>query len=647
MTDFDDVSALLGADGVFAREVPNFTPRESQQAMACAVARSIDDGEPLVVEAGTGTGKTFAYLVPALVSGKRVIVSTGTKTLQDQLFHRDLPRVRAVLGVAVKTALLKGRANYLCHYRLQQAFEEGRRESPQQARDLDAVRAWAPRTGSGDRMELTTVAEDSPLWPRVTSTVENCLGAECPFFDDCFVFKARRAAQDADVVVVNHHLLLADLALRQEGFGEILPAADALIVDEAHQLPELAGQFFSLSVSSRQLVELHRDALAECASLSAALAALQPSLEALDLAVKRARLALRALPARGAFGAIERDPESHGALAALATGLDTLEDALATQAERSRGMATLLERTHTLSLRLQRILDAETDVAEVRWYETTSYGFRLSVTPLDLAAPLRAQREASQAAWIFTSATLTVAGRFDHFSRQLGLEDPPTLSLQSPFDFARQALCFLPPGLPPPGADDYTRCVVDACVPVLKASRGRAFFLFTSHRALQIAAELLEGQVPYPLLIQGSAPRNKLLEQFRAAGDAVLLGAASFWEGVDVVGEALSCVIIDKLPFAAPGDPVLEARLNALRQQGDNPFTAWQIPAAAIALKQGAGRLIRSEHDRGVLVLCDPRLTGKGYGKLFLASLPPMPRTAEFADVEGFFAPAPMAQCTP
>lgn len=645
MTDPDAMTALLGADGVFARELPNFTPRESQQAMARAVAVAIDAGEPLVVEAGTGTGKTFAYLVPALASGKRVIVSTGTKTLQDQLFHRDLPRVRAVLGLAVKTALLKGRANYLCHYRLQQTLEEGRREAPQQARDLDAVRSWATRTVSGDRMELTAVAEDSPLWPRVTSTVDNCLGVECPFFDACFVFKARRAAQDADVVVVNHHLLLADLALRQEGFGEILPAADALIVDEAHQLPELAGQFFSLSVSARQLTELHRDALAECAAVSAGLSVLQPSLEALDLNVKRARLALRVLPSRGAFAAIEADAQSHAALTALSSGLETLEAALATQAERSRGMATLHERAHALSLRLRRILDAETDVAEVRWYEATPHGFRLSVTPLDLASPLQAQREASAAAWIFTSATLTVAGRFDHFARQLGLDNPQTLCLHSPFDFARQALCYLPPGLPPPAADDYTRRVVEACVPVLRASRGRAFFLFTSHRALQMAAELLQGQLPYPLLIQGSAPRNTLLEQFRVAGDAVLLGAASFWEGVDVVGEALSCVIIDKLPFAAPGDPVLEARLNALRQQGANPFTAWQIPAAAIALKQGAGRLIRSEHDRGVLVLCDPRLASKGYGKLFLASLPPMPRSNELAAVERFFAPAAVAQC--
>ncbi|MDN5925000.1 MAG: ATP-dependent DNA helicase, partial [Xanthomonadales bacterium] len=612
MSEPDEVTALLGDDGVFARELPNFTPRDSQQTMAHAVALAMDESAPLVVEAGTGTGKTFAYLVPALLSGKRVIVSTGTKALQDQLFHRDLPKVAAVMGATVKTSLLKGRANYLCLYRLQQTLEDGRHDAPQRMRELDAVRAWSARTASGDRMELSAVAEESPLWPRVTSTLENCLGAECPMFDECFVFKARRAAQAADVVVINHHLLLADLALKQEGFGEILSTADAWIVDEAHQLPELAGDFFSLSVSARQLTELHRDALAECAGLSAALSVLQALLDALDLATKRLRLALRVLPARGAFAVIEGDTECSEALQNLTAALGGLEAGLSTQAERARGMASLHERAHTLTLRLRRIMDAQTETAEVRWYETTSYGFRLCVTPLDLASPLRAQRQASKAAWIFTSATLTVAGRFDHFVRQLGLDDPPTLSLGSPFDYVRQALCYLPQGLPQPSAEHYPQCVIEACLPVLRASGGRAFILFTSHRALQIAAELLKDLLPFPLLVQGSAPRNQLLQQFRAAGDAVLLGAASFWEGVDVAGEALSCVLIDKLPFAAPGDPVLEARLSALRQQGENPFTAWQIPAAVIALKQGVGRLIRSEHDRGVLVLCDPRLTGKG-----------------------------------
>ncbi|HET6633237.1 MAG TPA: ATP-dependent DNA helicase [Rhodanobacteraceae bacterium] len=648
MIDLDEVGALLGAEGPFARELPGFAPRESQQAMARAVAQAMDDGEPLLVEAGTGTGKTFAYLVPALASGKRVIVSTGTKTLQDQLFHRDLPRVRAALGLPLKAALLKGRANYLCHYRLEQVVADGGALAPAQAAQLRGIREWAAGTVSGDRMELDAVPESSPLWPRVTSTVENCLGAECAFFDDCHVFKARRAAQEADVVVVNHHLLLADLALKQDGFGELLPPAEVFVVDEAHQLPELAGQFFSQTVSARQLLELRRDALAECAEVSAALSLLQAPLGALDLAVKRARLALHALPSRGAFDVVESDAACAEALAGLAAALEALADALADQAERSRGLALVAERAQALAGRLQRVLDGAADDAEVRWYETSAHGFSLSVTPLDLASPLRLRREATGAAWVFTSATLSVAGRFDHFARQLGLDAPRTLALQSPFDFQRQALCYLPPGLPDPSAGDYTERVVEACLPVLEASRGRAFLLFTSHRALRRAAELLEGRLPYPLLVQGSAPRHALLQRFREAGDAVLLGAASFWEGVDVVGEALSCVVIDKLPFAAPDDPVLVARLNALREAGANPFTAWQIPSAAIALKQGAGRLIRSEHDRGVLVLCDPRLGGRGYGKIFLASLPPLPRSDDIEDVRRFFATAgQLAQCPP
>ncbi|MCE5232727.1 MAG: ATP-dependent DNA helicase [Mizugakiibacter sp.] len=638
MTD-DDIAGLLGPDGPFARELPNFAPRASQQAMAQAVAQAIEERGTLIAEAGTGTGKTFAYLVPALLSGKRVIVSTGTKTLQDQLFHRDLPRVRSVLGARLKTALLKGRANYLCRYRLEQTVKDGRFASRAQAAQLQAIRAWAARTSSGDRAELAEVPEDSPLWPRVTSTTENCLGAECPFFDECHVFKARRAAQEADVVVVNHHLLFADLALKQEGFGEILPGAHAFILDEAHQIPELAGQFFSTSVSARQLSDLAQDALAECGEVSGALNVLQSPLDALDAALKRARLALDPLPARGAWAQIEQRGEAVDALRALHDALAALAEALASQAERSRGMGSVHERAEALTARLQKLFD-EDDGEEVRWYELSERGFVLSATPLDLAPPLRALREATHASWIFTSATLSVAGSFDHFARQLGLDDPHTLSLDSPFDFATQALAYLPKGLPDPNTPGYTERVVEMALPVLEASRGRAFLLFTSHRALRRAAELLRDKVPWPLFVQGTAPRHQLLNEFRASGHGVLLGAASFWEGVDVAGEALSCVIIDKLPFAAPDDPVLEARLEALRRAGGNPFTDWQVPTAVIALKQGAGRLIRDVHDRGVLMLCDPRLTTRGYGRLFLRSLPPMPTSRALADVQRFFADA-------
>ncbi len=627
---------LLGADGPFAAQVAGFTPRDCQQDMAEAVEEAIAERQTLVVEAGTGTGKTFAYLVPALMSGKRVIVSTGTKTLQDQLFHRDLPRVRAVLGARLKASLLKGRANYLCRYRLDQTVKDGRFASREQASQVQAIRAWGERTASGDRGEFSDVPEDSPLWPRVTSTAENCLGAECPLYADCFVVKARRAAQEADLVVVNHHLLFADLAIKQEGFGEILPGAHAFVLDEAHQIPELAGVFFSTSITARQMTELASDTVAECASVSGALATLREPYEAIAPAVRRVRLALDVLPAKGAFAQIEQDAGAMADLHGLEDALRKLADALGAQAERSRGLASTHERAEALCQRLHAVIDGGAHEA-VHWYETTTHGFALHATPLDLAPPLRALREQSLAGWIFTSATLSVAGSFEHFSRQLGLDDPVEVNLPSPFDYATQALAYLPKGLPDPTAPDYTERVVAAARPVISAARGRTFVLFTSHRALKKAAELL-GDLPYPLFVQGSAPRHQLLTDFRHSGNGVLLGAASFWEGVDVAGEALSCVIIDKLPFAAPDDPVLEARLSALRESGANPFFAWQVPAAAIALKQGAGRLIRAVGDRGVLMLCDPRLTTRGYGKLFLQSLPPMPRTRELADVQAFFA---------
>jgi ATP-dependent DNA helicase DinG len=628
---------LLGPEGPFAREVPGFVPRASQLAMAEAVEAAIADRQMLIAEAGTGTGKTFAYLVPALTSGKRVIISTGTKTLQDQLFHRDLPLVRNVLDARVSAALLKGRANYLCLHRLDQARTEGRFATREQVSDLETVRAWSTRTRSGDRAELADIPEDSPLWPRVTSTTENCLGAECPLFNDCFVVKARRAAQEADIVVVNHHLLFADLAIKQEGFGEILPGAHAFILDEAHQIPELAGQFFSVSLSARQLTELAGDTLAESAGVAGALALLQAPVDAVNWAVKRTRLALDRYPPKGAMAQIESDAKVDLEVTALREALAFLAETLGKHAERSRGLASVHERAEMLAARLAEVCDSH-DRDSVHWYELSAHGFSFHATPLDLSQPLREMRALSHAAWIFTSATLSVAGRFEHFARQLGLDDPVTLSLESPFEYARQALAYLPQGLPDPAMPDYVERVLDAVLPVLEASRGRAFLLFTSHRALRRAAEILPQRVAFPLFVQGTAPRHRLLTEFRASGNGVLLGAASFWEGVDVAGEALSVVVIDKLPFAAPDDPVLVARLDALREAGGNPFTDWQIPAAVIALKQGAGRLIRDVHDRGVLVLCDPRLTSRNYGKLFLASLPPLPRTRVLADVERFFA---------
>lgn len=676
--------AALSEGGDLAGNIPAFAPRAAQQDLADAIAHAFDTRGVLLAEAGTGTGKTFAYLVPAILSGQKTIISTGTRALQDQLYHRDLPRVRDALGIGLKTALLKGRANYLCHYRLEQAKGEGRFASREVAAQFQRIVAWAGRTRMGDLAELETLPDDSPLVLQVTSTADNCLGNECPFFADCFVVQARQRAQAADLVVVNHHLLLADLALKQEGFGEILPGAQAFVVDEAHQLPELAAQFFGEALSARPLVELARDALAECKQVPSALAVLQEPARALEQAVRGLRASMDELPVRGTRRRASEDPVAEAGLDALLGALRELHAALLPLREAAPGFDSCTARAKEFEQRLQRWRDggegtqgenntdatstgdapdgtpearmgyglsAQTepradpddrgpltagDAPSVLWYELTARGFRLSRTPLDVAGPLAQHRARSHAAWIFTSATLAIGGRFEHYAVKLGLRDPVTLLAPSPFDWARQALCYLPPGLPEPSARHYTESIVAAIRPVLEASAGRAFVLFASHRALREVAELLRDG-PWPLFVQGEAPRSMLLERFRASGNGVLLGAASFREGVDVAGEALSVVVIDKLPFGAPDDPVFEARLEAIRRGGGNPFRDEQLPQAVIALKQGAGRLIRSETDRGVLVLCDPRLVAKSYGKVFLDSLPPLPRTRHIADVQNFF----------
>ena len=666
-----DSREALSEGGTLAEVLPGFRPRQAQQDLAAAVASAFDDRAPLLAEAGTGTGKTFAYLVPALLSRRKTIISTGTRALQDQLYHRDLPRVRDALGAGLRTALLKGRANYLCRHRLERARGENRFQTPAQAEYFQRIVAWSGRTRMGDLAELESLPDDSPLLPLVTSTADNCLGTECPFWGDCFVVQARQRAQEADVVVVNHHLLLADLALKQEGFGEILPGAEAFVVDEAHQLPELAAQFFGEGLSARPLVELSRDTIAECRGVDGALAALQEPARALEQATRLLRAAMDLLPVRGTRPQLLAVPEVAEGLEGLDAALLALADALAPLAEAAPGLEACLLRARDHRSRLGRWRDlddggrdagdeepldapagpdaAADDAAtaaavptrddDVRWYELSPRGFRLQRTPLDVSGPLRAHREQSRAAWVFTSATLAVEGRFDHLSRRLGLWEPRTLLVPSPFDWASQALCYLPPALPEPSSRSYTGAIANAVRPVLEASGGRAFLLFASHRALREAAEELRG-APWPLFVQGEAPRHVLLQRFRESGNGVLLGAASFREGVDVAGGALSVVVIDKLPFAAPDDPVFEARLEAIRRAGGNPFRDEQVPQAVIALKQGVGRLIRTESDRGVLVLCDPRLLGKGYGRRFLDSLPPFPRTRELADAVAFFADA-------
>lgn len=640
------ISELLGADGSLARHIPGFAPRRQQQEMAEAVAATLDNNSLLIAEAGTGTGKTFAYLVPALLCGQKVLISTGTKNLQDQLFHRDLPTVRKALGVATTIALLKGRANYLCPHRLQVTEADGRLP-PAQQDQLARVRSWAGRTESGDIAELDGIPEDAPIWPRVTSTTDNCLGGECPAFADCFVVKARKAAQAAEILVVNHHLFFADMALRDEGFGEVLPGFNAFIFDEAHQLPDVASHFFGVNLGSRQLLDLSRDALLEIHAEAPDPREAKDIAATLEKAVRDFRLSL------GRFA--RRAPWQGGgsAMDVLRQALGELEAYLESVAECGKGLERCWRRSQELQARLLRFVDgiesiaaapdvemADTEAAQksaILWFETTPRGFMLHETPLDIGDTFRSYVDRQKSAWIFTSATLAVGSSFAHFAHGLGLDENCGRQWDSPFDYPRQTLMYLPPQMPEPNSPGYTEAVVQAALPVLAASRGRAFFLMTSHRALKAAAELLRDYIAYPLLVQGDAPRGELLDRFRAAGNAVLVGTSSFWEGVDVRGEALSCVIIDKLPFAAPDDPVLAARLAAMREQGINPFMQHQLPQAVITLKQGVGRLIRDVSDRGVLMICDPRLPTKPYGRVFRASLPPMPVTRDVANVQAFF----------
>ena len=633
------VADFLGPEGLLARRVRGYGHRPQQQAMAEAVAEVLGENGLLICEAGTGTGKTYAYLIPALLSGRKMLISTGTKNLQDQIFHRDLPLVREVLDLPVRIALLKGRGNYLCRYRLEVALQDSGFLARETRRQLAEVRAWAATTQSGD-IAGARLPEQAPVWPLVTSTTDNCLGQPCPEWDRCHLAEARRRAQAADLVVVNHHLLCADLSLRDGGFGELLPGADGFIVDEAHQLPEIAGHFFGIAISGRQLLDLSRDTelayhreAGDMPDLIERLADLRRRVLDLRLSLGEEKESRRA-PWQELVGQVS----ATAALTALRESLAALCAALEVLEGRGKGLDSCAKRSLELAKGLDQLIGGEADAGQVRWFETQGRGFRLHQTPLSVAEFFQTQMARQEAAWVFTSATLAVGDCFDYFAAQLGLSGARTARWDSPFDYPRQALWFVPRGLPAPAAPEYTQAVADLAQRLLIHSRGRAFLLFTSHRALRQVAQFLEPRLDYPLLVQGSAPRSDLLERFRTLGNAVLLGTSSFWEGVDVRGEALSCVLIDRLPFASPGDPVLAARIEALRRAGGNPFQDFQLPHAVIALKQGAGRLIRDHDDRGVLVVCDPRLLSRAYGQAFLDSLPPMARTRDPLDVERFFA---------
>ncbi|MDT8407713.1 MAG: ATP-dependent DNA helicase [Methylococcales bacterium] len=630
------IEDFFAEKGPLAKVLPGYQPRPPQRAMAQAISAAIDDNRCFIAEAGTGTGKTLAYLSAALASGKKTLIATGTRNLQDQLFQSDLPLLRKTWPRGFSAALLKGRANYLCLYRLESALQLDFQDNKTLAK-LTALDLWAKRTATGDIADYQRLPETSPLWQQVTSTRDNCAGQDCPLYDDCFLYRARRQAQSSDLVVINHHLLCADWSIRETGFGELLPEAEVIIIDEAHQLAETAGNFLGLSISTRALADLAKDCIAWYGAEAADVPELNSAASHLDKAVRDLRLAFAEHEGKAEWQVIEQQPPLSAALTDLADCLRDLTGVLDSCKVKSQNLEGGYKRAENLQDKLTALLNANDSKTDIRWYETHPKHVTLSLSPLDIAGPFQKFMKRFQATWIFTSATLSVAGKFQHFSRELGLFEPDSQSWDSPFDYSQQALFYHPKGLPDPAVPDFTERVIEFVVPVLEASGGRAFFLFTSFRALNIAHTLLAERVDYPLLVQGARPKAQLIKEFKRLGNAVLLGTASFWEGVDVRGDALSCVIIDKLPFAAPGDPVLKARLEAMRQQGRSPFIDYQVPNAVIALRQGIGRLLRDATDRGVLMVCDPRLLKKSYGHFFLNSVPAMRRTRELKDVNAFF----------
>ena len=634
-----DTAAFFDAGGALARVIEGYQPRAPQMEMAAAIADAIDRGQNLIAEAGTGTGKTFAYLVPAILSGKKTIVSTGTKNLQDQLFRKDLPIIRKAMKTPVNAALLKGRSNYLCKLRLKNAIGTALGFSKEDAVSLAKINTWAKRTANGDITEMPDVPESDPVWYYATSTVENCIGQDCPDYADCFLVKARKKAQEAEIIVVNHHLLCADWSIRDSGFGELLPDVDVVIIDEAHQLAETASNFLGITIGAKQLSDLAQDSLLEFFNDATDLPALRAACEDLEREVKNLRITFGIELKRGEWHELQQTPAIMDGIEAVIAQLDVLTQQLLLASVKTKALENCFKRADELLQRLRDIVEGN-DGKWIRWYEVHRKTFTLNRTPLDIASEFQQFMHYHKATWIFTSATLSVANTFEHFANGLGIKNANNASWSSPFDYANQSLFYHPKGLPQPSDPQFTSLIVEFALPVLQASKGRAFFLFTSHRALQQTEKLLKDRLDYPLLVQGSRPKQVLLEQFTKLGNAVLLGTASFWEGVDVRGEALSCVIIDKLPFSSPGDPVLKARLEAMTRQGRNPFFDYQIPTAVIALRQGIGRLIRDQNDRGVLMVCDPRLLKRAYGQKFLDSVPPMRRTRELQDVQAFFEQA-------
>lgn len=631
------IAKTFSSDGALGKAIPGFQARQPQIDMAEAVSSAIKDQTQLVVEAGTGTGKTFAYLVPALLSGKKVIISTGSKNLQEQLYHRDLPLMVNALGFYGQVALLKGRSNYLCLDRLsRQMVESHTNESdPTLLTQLVKVRAWSSETKTGDLGDCDDLPEDSMIIPTITSTNDNCLGKECPSYTDCFVLKARKRAMDSDIVVVNHHLFLADLAIKETGFGELIPEADVFIFDEAHQLPDIASEYFGQSVSSRQIHDLAKDIEIAYRTEAKDMRQLQKVGDKLMQSAMDMRIVLGEPGFRGNWrealqsGSIKRE------LLRLTDSLELAIDVLKIALGRSQLLDTAFERANLIKGRIDRVCDVDI-TGYSYWYDTSPRHFALHITPLSVADKFHEQIEIKQGAWIFTSATLAVSGDFKHFTERLGLKPTKQFSLPSPFDYQKQARLCVPRYLPEPNSNGLADKLVRMLAPVIEENDGRCFFLCTSHSMMRELGEKFREVLELPVLMQGEMSKQKTLAEFMKLGNALLVATGAFWEGIDVRGDALSCVIIDKLPFTAPDDPLLKARIEDCRLRGGEPFAEVQIPDAVITLKQGVGRLIRDQKDHGALIICDNRLVTRDYGGIFLGSLPPIPRTRDLDGIKAF-----------